>query len=350
MLKLTVNGIEIEAQDGEMILSALTRQGIEVPTLCAVKGLAPSGACRVCVVEIEGFANLVPACSYPVAQGMKIETHSPKAVTARRTIVELLLANHPDDCLYCAKSAECELRKLAENLGIHQRLYSNTSIARKPDYSSPAIFRDPAKCILCGRCVAVCGSVVVNEVLEFGGRGSKSRIICDADTPMGLSSCVMCGACVQACPVGALTEKKSMGKGRSEKTQNVRTTCPYCGVGCQLDVLVAGEEIIRVNGVVDANPNRGNLCVKGRFGYDFIYSDERLTSPLIRENGEFRKASWDEALDLVAREFKRIASSSGPDAIGGVACARSTNEDSYSMQKLFRSVLKTNNIDHCART
>jgi len=150
--------------------------------------------------------------------------------------------------------------------------------------------------------------------------------------------------------VGALTEKKAIGQARRWETRVVRTTCPYCGVGCQLAVHVKGEQVVRVTGAEDGAPNRGFLCVKGRFGYDFMYSEDRLTTPLIRENGELRKASWDEALDLVAARFKQIIAESGPDALGGVACARSTNEDCYSMQKLFRATLKTNNIDHCART
>jgi formate dehydrogenase major subunit len=350
MPQITVNGRVVEAKQGETILSALDREGIRVPTLCHVKGLEPRGACRVCLVEVEGFRGLVPSCSYPVSDGMKIHTHSERALEARRTIVELLLADHPDDCLYCQKSYDCELRSLAESLGIHQRRFRNTSEPHKLDLSNSFIVRDEAKCILCGRCVAVCNSVVVNEVLNFGNRGAKAKIICDTDVPMGLSTCVMCGACVQACPVGALTEKKAMTKGRSNETRVVRTTCPYCGVGCQLNVQLNGEDLVRVTGVENAEPNRGSLCVKGRFGYDFPYAKDRLTTPLIRENGELRPASWDEALDLVASKLKQIIAESGPKAIGGVSCARSTNEDNYSMQKLFRAVLKSPNLDHCART
>jgi formate dehydrogenase major subunit len=170
------------------------------------------------------------------------------------------------------------------------------------------------------------------------------------DSPLQDSNCVFCGQCVQVCPVGALTEKKAKGKGRSYSTKKVRTTCPYCGVGCQLYLHMKGDQIVKITGVEEGSPNKGRTCVKGRFGYDFIYSKDRLTSPLIKENGEFREASWDEALDLVANKFKQIISESGPDAIAGVSCARSINEDSYQMQKLFRAVIGTNNIDHCART
>ena len=192
--------------------------------------------------------------------------------------------------------------------------------------------------------------MVVNEVLDFGHRGGHTHVICDNDLPMGASSCVQCGECVQVCPVGALYEKKGVGKGRPWEITKVRTTCPYCGVGCQQELHMKGDQIVRIKGVEGAKPNDGHLCVKGRYGYDFIYSKERLTSPLIKKNGKFEEASWDEALDLVANKFKDIIKESGPDAIAGVSCARSINEDSFYMQKLFRSVIGTNNIDHCART
>jgi predicted molibdopterin-dependent oxidoreductase YjgC len=192
--------------------------------------------------------------------------------------------------------------------------------------------------------------VVVNRVIKFMDRGYKAHIGFDADAPMGESSCVQCGECTQICPVGALVNKKSIGKARISGVEQVRTTCPYCGVGCQLTLHVKDENIVKVTGSENAAPNKGRLCVKGRYGYDFIYSKDRLTAPLIRENGSFREASWDEALDLVAGRLKEIIAAHGPDAVAGVSCARSTNEDSYQMQKLFRAAIGTNNIDHCART
>ena len=192
--------------------------------------------------------------------------------------------------------------------------------------------------------------VQVNRAISFGSRGPTAKIIAGCDTTYDQSDCVFCGQCVQACPVGALVEKKARFKGRAKDLEKVRTTCPYCGVGCQLWLHVKDGKIVKVTGVEEGSPNKGRLCVKGRFGYDFIYSGERNTAPLIKENGEFREASWDEALDLVASKFKAIIEKHGPDAVAGVSCARSINEDSYQMQKLFRAVFKTNNIDHCART
>ncbi|KMY65205.1 hypothetical protein AAU61_23470, partial [Desulfocarbo indianensis] len=203
---------------------------------------------------------------------------------------------------------------------------------------------------LCGRCVQACNEVQVNRAIGFGYRGAKAKIVTAGDKPYHESDCVFCGQCVQVCPVGALTEKKAKGLGRPWEMKKVRTTCPYCGVGCQLWLHVKDGRVVKVTGVEEGRPNLGRLCVKGRFGYDFIHSTERLTAPLIKENGEFREASWDEALDLVAKRLTEIKEKHGPDALAGVSCARSINEDSYNMQKLFRAVIGTNNIDHCART
>jgi formate dehydrogenase major subunit len=198
--------------------------------------------------------------------------------------------------------------------------------------------------------VAACNEVQVNQAIDFGFRGTKEQIIAGTGTTLMHSACVFCGECVQVCPVGALVEKKALGKWRPWEVTKIRTTCPYCGVGCQQLLHVKDDTIVKVTGVEDGAPNRGRLCVKGRFGYDFIYSDKRLKTPLIREKDGFREASWEEALTLVADTFTRIIDESGPDALAGVSCARSINEDSYQMQKLFRAVFKTNNIDHCART
>lgn len=352
MLSLSVNGRSIEAVEGETILSAARRAGIEIPTLCAVKGLPPTGACRICVVEVEGFGGLIPSCSYPVAAGMKVQTHSARALEARKTIVELLLADHPDDCLYCAKNKACDLQDLAESLGIRQRRYRGTSKPHKLDVSSPGIIRDPEKCVLCGRCVAVCSDVAVNDVLEFGARGAKARIVCDADRPMGLSTCVQCGACVEVCPTGALVFREQMNCMPDGRLQTTRVTCPYCGVGCQIDMHHKDGKYIYATATaasVDKQPNRGLLCVKGRFGLDFQNHAERLTSPLVRKDGELVPVSWDEALDHAASRLGRIKADHGPDAIGFLASAKVTNEENYAMMRLARGVIGTNNLDHCAR-
>ncbi len=207
MITIEVNGRSVRAEKGEMLLSALRRAGITVPTLCHIDGLTPSGACRICVVEVEGQRNLVPSCAFPAADGMKIRTHSPRAVSARRTIVELLLANHPDDCLYCSRNGNCQLQTLAEELGVRQRRFAGDRTRHTLDTSSPSIARDPAKCILCGKCVRVCEEVQSVAAIDFIGRGSRAKIGTAFDEGLNVSSCVNCGQCINVCPTGALTEQ-----------------------------------------------------------------------------------------------------------------------------------------------
>jgi NADH dehydrogenase/NADH:ubiquinone oxidoreductase subunit G len=207
MIEIEVNGQAIEAEPGEMLLTALRRAGIHVPTLCYMEGLPPSGACRLCVVEVEGRPGLVPSCAYPVTPGMKVKTHSPRAVEARKTIVELLLANHPDDCLYCVRNGNCQLQELAEQLGVRQRQYVGMKDEYKLDMSSPSIVRDPEKCILCGRCVRVCEEVQGVSAIDFIGRGSSTRVGTAFGEGINVSSCVNCGQCIKVCPTGALSEK-----------------------------------------------------------------------------------------------------------------------------------------------
>jgi len=209
--------------------------------------------------------------------------------------------------------------------------------------------RDFSRCIQCGRCVQACNEVQVNQAIHYGYRGARSKIIAAGDRPYRDSDCIFCGECVQACPVGALVEKGVRYNVRPWETCNVRTTCAYCGVGCQMELHVKDNRVVKVTGVEETAPNYGSLCVKGRFGFDFIGSAERLTKPLIRENGALRESTWDEALNLVARRLGEIKAASGPDSIGVLTSARITNEENYIAQKFTRAVLKTNNIDHCAR-
>lgn len=374
--ELFIDGRLFDFSPGRTILEVAAENHIRIPTLCHLKGATPTGACRICVVEVEGARTLRPACATPAAAGMKIETHSPKVVQARKEILELLLASGNHNCAVasgrrqdwtdfqlqvneadhsndlCPVWGDCRLQDLAYEYQVSGEKYDTTSCEYPMELANPLIVRDFSRCILCGRCVQACNEVQVNQAISFGYRGAQSKIVAAGDRPLANSDCVFCGECIQACPVGALVEKKARYQWRPWKTEKkIRTTCPYCGVGCQQLLHVQENHIVKITGVEDAEPNQGRLCVKGRFGYDFIYSAERLKTPLIRNNdGTFREASWDEALDLVATKFTTIIDESGPDALAGVSCARSINEDSYQMQKLFRAVFQTNNIDHCART
>lgn len=349
-MNITINGKICDANEGQTILDVARDNGIYIPTLCHLEGLTPTGACRICLIEVDGARNLMAACSSPVTEGMIVNTDSKNVLDARRFIVELLISCHPLDCMTCEKAGDCTLQNLAYELGVTSKRTDGLRHNYPVDSSNPFIVRDYNKCILCLKCVRVCNEIQGIEAIKTTNRGFDTKVATAFDSLLQDSNCVFCGQCVQVCPVGALTEKKSIGQGRTWETQKVRTTCPYCGVGCQLNLHTKGEQIVKVTAVENASPNKGRLCVKGRFGYDFIYSEDRLKTPLIKDNGAFREASWDEALDLVAAKFKQIIAESGPDAISGVSCARSINEDSYQMQKLFRAVIGTNNIDHCART
>lgn len=346
-----LNGKSVEFQPGQSILDAATDNGIKIPTLCYLKGATPTGACRMCVVEVAGARSLIAACSTPAADGMEVWTDSERVHRSRKLTVELLLASGNHNCLPCEANGNCRLQDLAYHYGITDIPFPITPQPHPTEDDNPFIIRDFSRCILCGRCVQACNEVVVNRAISYGYRGADLKIVAGTDVPYFESDCVFCGQCVEVCPVGALIEKKSKFMGRSWDLKKVRTTCPYCGVGCQQWLHMNKDgKIAKITAVEDGAPNKGRLCVKGRFAYDFIYSEDRLTTPLIKENGEFREASWDEALDLVADKFSELKEKYGPDSIAGVSCARSINEDSYQMQKLFRSVIGTNNIDHCART
>jgi predicted molibdopterin-dependent oxidoreductase YjgC len=350
-VSIVIEGQKILAERGKTILEVCQEHGIHIPTLCYHPRLRIVGACRVCVVEVEGARTLMTACTTPVDRdGMVVRTNTERVLEARKMIVELLLASGDHNCLTCDANGNCELQDLVYELRIEMPRFPVDPPNWDRETSNPMIVRDLNKCILCGRCVRACQEVQVHNVIDFGYRGARAKIVTAYDKDYAESNCVFCGECVQVCPTGALTENKARGLGRSWELEKVRTTCPYCGVGCQMWLHVKDGRIVKVTGVEDGAPNQGRLCVKGRFGYDFIYSPDRLTTPLIKENGGFRAASWDEALDVVVTRFKQIIATHGPDAIAGVSTARGLNEDSYQMQKLFRAVIGTNNIDHCART
>ena len=343
-----MNGMKVGFKPGETIVEAARRSGIYIPTLCHLPGVEATGACRVCVVEIKGARNLVASCAAPASPGMEISTCSERVFKARRLYIELLLASGHHYCATCEASGECRLQDLAYEYRVETVRFPDSPI-RYPLEENDLVLRDFSRCVMCGRCVQACNDVQVNRAISFGYRGVESKIVTAGDLPYRNSDCVFCGECVQVCPVGALLAAPSRFTGKPGDVAGVKTTCPYCGVGCQMYLHVRNNRVVRVSGVEGDGPIHGSLCVKGRFGYDFIGDPERLKTPLVRDKGGFRKASWDEALNLVADKLKAIREESGPDAVGVLSSARITSEENYIAQKFARAAVGTNNIDHCAR-
>jgi len=348
MVGVTIDGRETKAPPGTTILAAARDMGIDIPTLCHDDALEPFAACRLCVVEVEGM-GLKPACVTDVADGMVVETESEEVVEARTVILDLLLSDHPLDCMTCEKAGACKLQDYAYRYGLERSSYVGEQNEFLVDSVSHLIERDQSKCILCGKCVGICDQVQCTDAIQFVGRGFEATVDTSFEHALDESVCVKCGQCIDICPTGALTNKQLKGT-RTWEREKVRTTCPFCGTGCNLDLNVADGKVVGVTAAYDAVVNKGALCVKGRFHTDFIYSPERLTHPLIRKGGEFAQATWDEALDLVAARLGTVKQEHGADAIGVLSSARCTNEDNFVLQKFVRATLGTNNVDHCART
>jgi formate dehydrogenase alpha subunit len=348
-IQLTIDGREVRTQEGMTIFEAARKAGIHIPHLCYREDLTPTTACRLCVVEVEGARTLIASCAFPVAPKMVVRTHTKRVQDARKLVVELLLSDHPYDCMTCEKSGSCQLEKYAYELGIRKPRFEGD----KHDYalraSNPFFERDYNKCILCGRCATVCHEIQYCEAVDYAKRGFNTKIAASFDRAMEETPCVFCGNCVSVCPVGALSPKAGRFQGREWELKKVPTTCSYCGVGCTLVLNVKDNQVLRVTSDQDLGVNRGWTCVKGRFGFDYVHSPDRLTDPLIREGEKLRTASWDEAMTRVAEGLKKVKTQYGPDAIGVLASAKCTNEENYLLQKLARAALGTNNVDHCAR-
>lgn len=350
MVKLTINGKEIEVPAGTTILKAAEQIGINIPRLCFLEELSSVGACRMCVVEVKGARALVASCAAAVAPGMEVQTHSPAVMEARTTILDLLVANHPLDCMTCDKMGACELAALCYEYGVKQSTFDGEKHSYPLETSNPFIIRDMNKCILCGRCVRACAEITGQDTIDFINRGFNTKIAPFFDEEYVESNCVYCGQCVSVCPTGALTESQMAGKGRRWEYTKVKTTCPFCGTGCNFDLCVKDDKLIGVTSNPDAPVNGRGLCIKGRFGWDFVNNENRLTTPLIKKDGKFVEASWDEALALIAKSLKEIKEKNGADSFAALSSARCTNEENYLVQKFTRAVMGTNNVDHCART
>ena len=324
-----------------------------VPTLCDAPQLSPYGACRVCSVEValveNGPRRVVASCHTPLTQGMYIYTESSKVRNLRRNIVELVLTDHPLDCLTCEVNGNCELQTVAAKVGVRKVRYpaGANHLDRKKDLSHPYMTSDLSKCINCSRCVRACDEIQGQFVLSMHGRGFASRIIKGLDVSFEDSPCVSCGACSQACPTSAISDvfqSKSI-----EATKKTRTICTYCGVGCNLDVATKGNEVLSIQAPVDAEVNHAHTCLKGRYAFKFYNHKDRLRKPLIRTNGHFEEATWEEAYAHIVENLTRIKEENGAQSIAGISSARCTNEENYLMQKFIRAVIGSNNIDCCAR-
>ncbi len=347
---LTIDGKAITVQKGTTIIKAAEEMGIQIPALCYDPELSLSGSCRMCVVEIEGMKNLPTACTTEATEGMKVRTKTEFVVEARKTILELLLADHPLDCMTCQRNGDCLLQQYAYEYQVNETPFKGKKHQYTIEDNNPFIVRDMNKCIDCGKCVRVCSEVQGRDVLNFAYRGFDTKITTAMDVTLAESDCVFCGSCVAVCPTGSLVEKEMIGAGRSYEVEKVKTTCPFCGVGCNFDLNVKDGKVIGVTSNPTSEVNGRHLCVKGRFGTDYIHSPERITVPLIKKNGSFVETTWEEALTLVADKLSTIKDENGNQSIGVLSSARCTNEENYIMQKFVRGVLGNNNIDHCART
>ncbi len=350
-----IDNVAFEIQAGETILSFIRRNfGADyVPTLCDAPNLDPFGSCRVCSVDValfeNGRAKVQASCHTPVMENTYIYPHSGRIAKLRKNIIELVLTDHPLDCLTCEVNNNCELQSVAAKVGIRDVRYpeGKNHLDKEKDLGHPYMTSDFSKCINCYRCVRACDEVQGEFVLSMAGRGFDSHIIKSMGTDFENSDCVSCGACAQACPTSAISDVFESKSTAVDK--KVRTICTYCGVGCNLDVAVKENKIHSIQAPYNAESNQGHTCLKGRFAFSFYNHEDRIRTPLIKKNGEFVEATWDEAYDFIANKLTEIKNDFGPDYIAGISSARCTNEENYLMQKFIRAVIGTNNIDSCAR-
>jgi predicted molibdopterin-dependent oxidoreductase YjgC len=412
-VRLTINDKSITVPTGSTILEAARANSINIPTLCHHPDLSNVGACRMCVVSVQGARGLQTACTTPVGEGMVVDTNSAEAVETRRFVLHMLLTDHPNECMTCEVSGDCELQDLVYDYGVQWPEPTNQghyhSYLINPD-PNPFVFIDRNKCILCGRCIRACAEIQNRDVWSFAYRGFETKLVAGADEFLLDAYCESCGQCVAYCPVGALQDKMSLGKGRVNQVSKVRTTCSYCGVGCQFDLNMRNGQIVRVTSAEDAPVNGMALCVKGRYGYDYVHHPDRLTRPLVRakwlddeqldgelasglwslvddraliyhgkskgngnegrriggngrgatlapttergsdpEGDRFVEVDWPTALDVVARKLTLEKQAHGGEAFAVLASAKCTNEENYLFAKFTRQMLATNSIDHCAR-
>jgi formate dehydrogenase major subunit len=352
LVALTIDGVNVSVPEGTSVMRAAMEIGTQIPKLCATDMLDSFGSCRLCLVEIDGRSGTPASCTTPVAEGMVVHTQNERLGKIRRGVMELYISDHPLDCLTCSANGDCELQDMAGAVGLRDVRYGyagDNHLDATKDVSNPYFQFDPAKCIVCSRCVRACEEVQGTFALTIAGRGFDSKVSAGMEESFFESECVSCGACVQACPTATLMEKSVIEIGQPEHSKV--TTCAYCGVGCSFKVEMRGEQVVRMVPFKDGKANHGHSCVKGRFAWGYTSHRDRITKPMIRTNisDPWREVSWDEAIAHTASEFKRIQAQYGKDSIGAITSSRCTNEETYLVQKLVRAVFGNNNTDTCAR-
>ncbi len=345
LVNIKINNISTSVESGISIMEACESIGIEIPNFCNDSRLNPSGTCRMCVVEIVGHNQLEVSCGTLVQEGMEIHTISKKVREARKEILQLMLSDHTLECTTCPRTRSCKLQEYSNMyLNDSNYKYKNHQKNLPIDYSNPFYYYDPNKCILCKKCIRVCDELQKVGAIEAIERGYNTEIAPFFRQSLNDSECVSCGNCVSVCPVGALVPKNA----QFYNTEKVKTTCSYCGVGCQMELLIKDGKVVGSQ-PVENDLNNGLLCVKGKFGYKFINHKDRLKKPLIKKNNEFIEVSWEEAYNHICEKYNDIKSEYGSEAFAGLSSARCTNEENYLFQKMIRAVMGTNNVDHCAR-
>ncbi len=353
MVTLTIDGREVSVPAGTSVMRAAAEVGGSIPKLCATDNMKAYGSCRLCLVEIEGARGTPASCTTPVGPGMKVKTQTPRLDKLRKGVMELYISDHPLDCLTCSANNDCELQDQAAAVGLRDVRYGyegDNHLGAQTDGSNPYFDFDPSKCIVCSRCVRACDEVQGTFALTIDSRGFASKVSAGQTGDDFLSSeCVSCGACVQACPTATLQEKSVKAIGKPERA--VVTTCAYCGVGCTFRAEMRGEQLVRMVPWKDGKANRGHSCVKGRFAYGYANHQDRILNPMIRDTIDepWREVSWEEALSFTANRIQAIKAQHGARALGGITSSRCTNEETYLVQKLIRSVFGANNVDTCAR-